>query len=125
MGYETKLLIGISSPFSKQASDRKETYFQIFATLDLCKCGYPSKLHELPRVNTDENHCWFWYGGDEEQRENLYGEQLKPVPVRDVLEALKADMVQEPNYRRFKWARALLESMVDDQENLEVLLYGH
>jgi len=41
-----------------------------------------------------------------------------------VVEALKKD-AKDDDYRRFKWALALLEAMKDDSERLSVLLYGH
>ena len=152
MGYETKLIIGMSSftsdefelddliiedgeayrPHKRDDSGeiiktgRKETYFSVIATLDLCKCGYESNISKLDFKNTDENHQWYWYDGEEKTTTDPYGDKPKPLPVSVVLAALKKDE-KEDSYRRFKWAIALLESMRDDKESdrITVLFYGH
>lgn len=151
MGYETKLLIGASSsltndesvygeliiedgeayrPMLKDEDDnflktgKKETWFQLMATVDLCKCGYDSAINNIPHVNTDESHQWYWYEGNERRIEDCYGAKLKPAPLIDVINALKKD-IEDDEYRRFKWALALLESMQNDSEKITVLLYGH
>lgn len=151
MGYETKLLIGVSScltedeniygdliiengeayrPMQKDdngsflTTGKKETWFQIMAAIDLCKCGSDSAIHKIDRVNSDESHHWYWYDGNERITEDCYGDKPKPVPVSDVIAALRSDMKHE-NYRRFTWALALLETMENDPEGLSVLLYGH
>ena len=90
MGYETKLIIGVEygtsdefkrgdailkdgelyHPYLKDkngepvSTGRKETYFAVFATLDLCKCGHNSAMRKIDRVNHDENHYWYYYEGD-------------------------------------------------------------
>lgn len=152
MGYETRLLIGESSkssgneikcgewvykdgeayrPLLKDEkghyinTGRRRTYFMVYAMIDLCKCGVGSKLHTLNRVNKDELHYWFWYAGGNEMIEDSYCEKLKPVPIKDVLEALRKDMSSDNKYRRFKWAYALLKEMSNDPEELTVLLEGY
>ncbi|MCK5020052.1 MAG: hypothetical protein KAS32_23565 [Candidatus Peribacteraceae bacterium] len=105
---------------------RKETWFQIVATIDLCKCGDNSAIRDIDCVNKDESHHWFWFenDGNTQTTEDRYGDKLKPVPINVVIQALKQD-VKTDNYRRFKWALALLESMIDDKEKLSVLFNGH
>jgi len=151
VGYETKLLIGRSSdmtdnehqlgqpeidcdtiykPYLKDdkgnylLTGRKRTWFQIYATLDLCKCGGESSVSKIEIENKDELHFWYWYSGSDDTSEDCYGTKLKPVPIKEVVDALRED-VKESEYRRFKWALALLEAMQDDSEGLSVLLYGH
>jgi hypothetical protein len=152
MGYETQLIIGSAGhtsdeikkgdliiedgesyhPYLKDEdgnfiyTGRKETWFQIMATIDLSKCGSGSAIHDIDRVNKDESHGWYWYESDGNTRttEDKYGDQLKPVQLQVVIDALKKD-IEKDDYRRFKWALALLESMVDDRENLTCLIFGH
>lgn len=151
MGYETKLIIGTSSrnsedeyvygdfviengepyrPFLKDdngdvvKTGNRQTYFMVMATVDLCKCGHKSNIHKLDRVNKDESHQWFWYEKNDIVVEDCYGDKMKPVPISDLIEALKLDIAND-EYRRFKWALALLESMKGDRENITVMLYGH
>lgn len=153
MGYETRLLIGRESSFTSSEikcgdliledgeayrpmirddkdgyikTGRKETLFMIMAEIDLCKCGHNAHIHEVDRINKDENHFWYWWHGNERAAEDCYGEKLKPVPIADVVVALEKDVADDANdYRRFRWALALLYSMKDDPEKLSALLYGH
>jgi len=125
MGYETKLLIGKET---NQAYD-ESTWFQIYAMVDLCKPGYDSEIFKIDSENkTPDVKQWYWYAptGDDNigVTEDRYGAKPKPVPLTDVIHALRLDM-QGDDYRRFKWAMALLESMADDNEELSVLFYGY
>jgi hypothetical protein len=103
---------------------KKETFFFVYAELDLCKCDYDGFIHKLDRKNTDESHHWYWYRGSEKRTDDFYGDQPKPMPIAEVIEAIEKDSEGE-EYRRFKWALALLNSMKDDPENLQVLWFGH
>ena len=149
MGYETKLIIGQSGhtmdesvygdliveegeayrPMLKDEkghylkTGRKETYFMVIATINLCKCGSQSHIGKIDFTNKDESHFWQWYDGDERKTEDCYGDKPKPIPVSVVVDALRKDLEDE-KYRRFKWALALLESMQDDKD-ITVLFYGH
>lgn len=152
MGYETKLLVGESTsltddenvygdlivedgeayrPMLKDdkgnllTTGRKETWFQVMAEIDLCKCGHDSPIHDIDRVNKDESHQWYWYHGNERRTEDCYGDRPKPVPIKTVIDALKKAS-EDDEYRRFKWALGLLEAMATDQESkISVLLYGY
>ena len=44
--------------------------------------------------------------------------------MKTVITALEKDAAND-DYRRFKWALALLKSMKDDPENIKVMLFGH
>ena len=153
MGYETKLYIGKSRftseetkkgeltiengecyrPYLKNKNGgfintgRTETYFSVYAMIDLCKCGSESAIHKLNRQNEDKKHFWYFYGedGNKPISEDRYGDSLKPVPIGDVIAAIECDMIENSEYRRFKWALGLLNTMKDDNENLEILVYGH
>lgn len=152
MGYETRLYIGKSSstsdeyergvpildrasvyrPYLKDESDnliktgRVETYFMVYAMIDLCKCGHDSHISKVDWKNKDSFRVWYFYGedGNNEIKEDSYGDSSKPVPAQTVIEALEKDVKVE-DYRRFEWALALLKSMTDDKENIEVMFYGY
>ncbi len=150
MGYETTLLIGRECttsdeikrgplvteegeayrPYLKDEdgafikTGAKETYFMIYAEIDLCKCGYTSEISKIDKENTDKGHHWIWASGGDERSEDLYGEKPKPVSFKAVIDALEKDY-QDGEYRRFKWALALLNSMQDESEELSILMFGH
>jgi len=151
MGYETKLLIVQpghtgdeyvrshwviegEEPYKPYKEDengdwiktgRRETWVNVIATIDLSKCGYDSEIHQIDWKNTDKNHHWYWYGsdGNTQIKEDCYEEKSSLIPIDVVLTALKKD-AEDSDYRRFKWAIALLESMEDDK-TLSILFYGH
>lgn len=150
MGYETKLYIGRSChsmdeaakgelifkdgeayrPYLKDENGdtvrtgRKEIYFEVYAMIDLCKCGADSEISKVDWRNKESDSVvWYFYNGDNEIKEDSYGDIPKPVKLNIVLEALRKDTEKE-DYRRFKWAVSLLESMKDDEE-IEILFYGH
>jgi len=136
MGYEIKLIIGKDAGEKQVDMDYgttppKETgklctYFITFAEIDMCKMPYDGEFHKRMESwkNVDPDHFWFKYGaGDTILKEDLYGDTWVPQKISVVLDALKAEKDQD--YRRTKWAIALLESMVDDYENLSVLVYGY
>ena len=111
---------------------RIEKYFSIYAMVDLCKCGYDSKTyalsgksHKLGNENKDK-YFYYFYGSDGNSQvvEDRYGDYMHAIPIQDVIDALIVDS-QEDEYRRYKWAIALLNSMNTDQENLEVLFFGY
>lgn len=152
MGYETRLIIGRAGtpsdeiktgeltisdgeayrPYLKDEfgryikTGRTEVYFMEYASIDLCKCGYDSEISKIDWKNTDKNIFWYYYGSDGNTPiiEDCYGGKSEPVPIKDVIAALEKD-VESSEYRRFKWALALLKSMDDDSEELTVMFYGH
>lgn len=110
---------------------RIEKYFSIYAMVDLCRCDYngktsalSAKSHKLGNENKDK-YFYYFYGSDgNTQVEDRYGDYMHAMPIKDAIKALTADS-QKDEYRRYKWAIALLNSMKDDQENLEVLFFGY
>jgi hypothetical protein len=150
MGYETTLLIGIEGHKSAEVEEgdlviedgeayrplardkdgefiptgRKLTYFMVYATIDLCKCGYSSEISKLARVSADENNIYEWYEGSESRKEDAYGDKPKPVKLIDLITAIEKDNANE-KYRRFDWALALLYSMNTDNKDISALMIGH
>jgi len=104
-------------------TDMIETYFMITAEIDLCKVG-GSNLFKALKQNKDKLREYYWYGYDGNMRisEDRYGEKAELATIEDCIIALKKD-VKESDYRRFKWALALLESMKDSE--MKVLWFGH
>ena len=126
MGYETQLLVGKATDMEFQG----KKYFMVYATVDMSKMGYDSAVYDLPwkNENTDDV-MWEWYAptgdGDIAVCQDRYGDYPQPVPVGDVIEALRTDSAGD-DYRRFKWALALLEAMEKDTpEGLSVILWGY
>ena len=105
-------------------TDIEETYFQIYAEIDMCKIG-SSHLMKVLTVNKDplKEIYWFGYDGNTRIHEDRYGDKPNETSIDDCIEALKLD-VQEDDYRRFKWALALLESMKEEKD-LSVIWFGH
>jgi hypothetical protein len=110
---------------------RTETFFDCMAEVDLCKVGegkvssLVGEVQKMAEKNADK--CFYFYGttdGNKSAKEDRYGDKLHPVPISDVLSALEAD-AELDDYRRFRWAIALLKSMKDDSEGLEVMFWGH
>jgi len=126
MGYETELLVGRDTGDSYSSEGQ---YFMVYAHVDMCKLGMTAVL-DLPWVNkTPEVKKWYWYAptgdGNTIITEDRYGDMPRPVPIADVITALKEDLVNS-DYRRLKWALALLESMEENSgEELSVLLWGY
>lgn len=114
---------------------RKEIYFQVMAELDLCKLGYEdNELNRLIKKSHDaakavsKTTVWYFYGpdGTESTKEDRYGDPMAPVPLKEVLAAMKQHE-DASSYRRLKWAIALLEEMAKDgdADELQVLFFGH
>jgi len=130
MGYETILAVGSMHEGYFASEDNKDKrWFQVMATVDLCKAGYDSEvLKLLPKKSEvdpkDEVYLYAPMGdGDTNVTEDRYGDKLHPVSLEDVLAALRKD-AERDTYRRFKWAIGLLESMATT-DNLHVILYGY
>ena len=121
MGYETKLIIGTTT-----LNEGRDNYFMKYAEVDLCKIGFTSKINELGMFNTDETTSWYFYSTSGEHRitEDCYGSRFNPLPIHEYITKLKED-VENSDYRRFKWALALLEAMDTDSEPKYVIAYGH
>lgn len=127
MGYETQLLIGEDTG---QSYSDAGIYFMVHATVDMCKMG-DSELFNLPWINkTPEKEKWYWYSptgdADAEIYADRYGDLPRPVPLADVVDALRKDC-EDSNYRRLHWALALCEAMLEKQggKGFSVLMWGY
>lgn len=105
-------------------------WFQEMAMVDLCKLGYQDDAlnrliadsHKKAKTDPLNVHYFFGSDGNTQITEDRYGSGMTPVPIADVLAAMEkyADY-----YRRTRWALALLRSMEEDAEGLEVLFFGY
>lgn len=110
---------------------RKEAWFQIMAEVDLCKLGYQEDVlnrlidqsHDKKRA---EKEVVYFYGTDGNTRymQDRYDSPMFAVPIKKVLDAMKQTEGAK-TYRRLVWAIALLEAMASDEEQLEVMFWGH
>jgi hypothetical protein len=113
---------------------RKQAWFQIMAEVEMCKLGYQNdalnnlidQVHSEAKAKRDKE-MWYIYGldGNTQFDEDRHGDALRPTPIKDVLKAAKASLIKKEPYRRLVWAIALLKSMADDAEGLEVIFWGH
>ena len=111
---------------------RNEQWFDAMAGVELCKLGHQDDaLNRLiqasfQKAKDKKDHVIYFYGidGNIKQTEDRYGAKMWPVPVTEVLEAMK-QTESTATYRRLQWAVALLEEMAKDPDQLEVLFYGH
>ena len=116
---------------------RNVIYFSNYAEIDLCKIGgcpladLVQKTQKTANKNPNTAYGFFGTGdGNNEITQDLYSAKLWPVPVKEVLKALKESQEQNieengESYRRYTWAIDLLKSMVKETETIEVLFYGH
>ncbi len=152
MGYEIKLIIGCKGSAGKKIergnigeidcgllhypllrnedgsfkyTDIVETYFMIYAEIDLCKLGRDSHIGKILTENKSDKEEFYYFGSDGNTKitEDIYGSKPNEISVAKCIEALRLD-VKDSDYRRFKWALALLESMKDENE-ISVIWYGH
>lgn len=110
---------------------RTKTWFDVFAQVDLCKLGYQEHpLNDLisesfAKARENTATVCFFYNGDKRVTEDYYGDKFYPVPIAAVWDAMNAMTPESMEYRRLKWAKALVEAMKDDPEQLQVMFFGH
>lgn len=128
MGYEIKMFVGRKG--SLLGNENGNQFFRVDAELDLCKIGSDNPLSEyIDKAFVkakEEKEGIYLYGLDGNQKftKDCYGDKLPLCPIEEVYKVVKKT-AQKDNYRRFKWAEALLASMKDDPEGLSVVFYGH
>ena len=124
MGYEVKLIVGVRTD---QVNYKKpeQNWFHVYAEIDLSKIG-TCPLEKLMFENQTKKPVVFWYGtdGNTTITEDRYGESYLPIPIKLVVKAVEK-CVAGDDYRRFKWALALLKSMQGNTEDISVVAYGH
>lgn len=144
MGYELKMKIGwISSTSSienKNVKNRREyrNFFTI-AEVDLSKIYYTatSKIAQDSIVPKEERNTkkliYKWFDGQDENKEDYYGDMFTPVPLSKVIAALREDCEfldygdGRLPYQRFVWALSLCESVLstDTENKFVVMFFGH
>jgi len=129
MGYETQLLIGEDTgPSNSDAGN----FFMVHATVDMAKMG-DSALFNLPWVNkTPEKEKWYWYpptgDGNTPTYVDRYDDIPRPIPLADVVDALRKDCRDNDYNRHFLGrALALCEAMLKEPRgsSFSVLMWGY
>ena len=105
MGYETELLIGFSTSLIDDEYEKGALTVEDY-------------IPYYPYIK-DERGQFIRTG-----RKRTFFQIIATVDLSKYSYALKQDMAKD-NYRRFKWALALLESMQNETQEITVLLYGH
>lgn len=124
MGYEQTLLIGSVHSGSYYDEDlgkctNEFQYFSVYAHIDLCKTNIALKHDGFDKP------CYFYdfTEGNTQVIKDYYDNKLMPFKIREVVSALEN---ADKEYRRHKWAIALLKNMQETaKEDLFVLVYGH
>lgn len=129
MGYESRLYVVQKSDIKgfREPKTKDKTWCEVLATIELCKVGGDFFVYLEKYPATDS----FFYTENETVIEDKYGEPLKEIPIKDminILERQKAeDIVREGvPYRRLEPAIALLKGFDPEQwGEVVVLHYGH
>lgn len=110
---------------------RTEIWFNRYGQLDLCKLGsQDDSLNRLiresfKRAKQNDATVYFFYEGNKQVKEDCYGAKMWPISAKEVLEAVNLLPPESMEYRRLQWAKALLESITKDFEDIQCLFYGH
>ena len=132
MGYEVRMKIGNVS---------SSGFISSIAEVDLCKIG-DDRIDQLvqdsqnPEKNISGKPVYF-YGADGNTQitEDRYGKRMYPVSAKVVLNTFKKEMKENKEsaeYRRYKMALVLLESVVknfskklNSYDHPYVIFFGH
>ena len=124
MGYESRIYIVLKSNLSPDENGR--VYAQMLMMYDLCKMGWTGQFHALlseAEFNTD---VYFYDDtGNNKVTEDRYGDSLKELPIKQLIDALKAD---DDGYRRIKPLRKILQTlhrMEPAFQGMKILHYGY
>ncbi len=108
---------------------RMERSLMQYAELDLCNVG-DSAIGKLAAKAARKKKPPINYGvyvdGNNTKEQDSYGDYYIPVSLDDAIKALTKD-TQDHDYRRFKWALALLKAMreTDKGDQIIILFRGH
>jgi hypothetical protein len=128
MGYETKMIVGEITPFTK--------YVEVIAVVVLCCLGSNGLLSSLASnsLKKEESEGWYWFDwdGNTKIESDGYGHFPTPVDLEDAITAFKID-IKQSDYRRIRWAYDLLRSIAKtEKERLgsnptrtKVFFFGH
>lgn len=134
MGYESELYLGETFPHGVGDVDGA-SYVSVIAMFDLCKMGSGGPFAEMRRRHpAPAEPAFFFYGTDGDTRitGDPYGDNLQPLPLDEVVDALKAEIALGDScgdvYRRLMPAYALFAAMLHNRaqwSDVVVLHYGH
>lgn len=127
MGYESRLYIVEKSDYYSKVDVgfkkvKKMCFGEVVAMIDLCKVpDIPAAIKSYPDTDT------YIYEGEERIIDDKYGEPLKEIPIKNMIEIVKkAAENDDSKYRRWKPCLALLKGFSGKQwQGLVVLHYGH
>lgn len=121
MGYKTKLFIGRVDIYPK----RLPNWFQIFAMVDLCKCGF------LKPINTIDGIPVYFFADDGNTKITVdrYDTPLVAYPIDLIKHDLKK-LIKE-DYARYSWAYEIIVAITKKrpgkhaQTATHCILFGH
>ena len=123
MGYESKLYIVEKS---MRFNGENKCYAEVLAMFDMCK------IYPVVPVFKKEADCYFYADdGDTEVLTDCYGDPIKEASLEDVISAIKQDIKNSGEYRRYDPLLAALEVYKEQQDAevwgrpLAVLHYGY
>lgn len=108
-----------------------EHWFQIYAMIDMCKLGYQSaplndlisESFSLAASKLSQIHFYYSDDGNTHIKEDRYGARMHPVPLKRLAETLND--LDDMEYRRLRWLKALVDEMAKDPEELQVMFFGY
>lgn len=124
MGYELYMKVGKAPETDFLRSKKGQSCFSEECVIDLCKCGGDSNVGKLAGdyMISKGKALLYWFENDKMVTEDAYGDKPTPIPTKEVIEALRKDVLvldygdNDRPYRRFEWALALLEA-IDKRDN--------
>lgn len=127
MGYESRLIIGITTTFDAintrtKKPDSRYKWFQVYAEINVSKMDGLDIPPNLQKV--------YIYGlnGNTQIKKDKYGEQLVAIPAKIVLNQLIAKDAKYGDHMRLKWGISLIEHMIElsgERENIEIVHFGY
>jgi hypothetical protein len=125
MGYESKLIIIRKSCLSADPDCNNKVWAEKIAEVSLCKVGNDvcSKIEDYPITNS----YYYEHLIDEPIIKDMYGDELREIPLDDCIEILEtADKTE--HYRRYTIALGLLKSFNTNDwrdGDIVILHYGY
>lgn len=118
MAYEFKIFCGILYDTGGRIGYKNLTYFKPVAMIDLCA---------VPDIKPHSTGVpIYFYDQGVETFEDSYNTRLRAIPVAQMLEIVNKARLRCPDYRRWKPAIALLESLLDfPDDDIYCFVYGY
>lgn len=129
MGYESRIYVVEHNYLKNAATGRELVHNDVIAAYDLCKLGNGTLAQEFYRTFREEIVGTLPVGENDE-KEDCYGDTLKWASVSDVLHILYEMENSEElgDYRRIHPALSMLQGFLDSEseyKNLKVIFYGY